>query len=252
MTRRLCKGHRNSIMRIVFDALAKAVGQLADPAVLHVLAKTIGVTLLVFAGLGFGLWWLIDSWGTALLQPLLPEGYAGPAIAFAAFVIGIIGFWLLFRIVALAVLQLFADEIVAAVEARHYPDMACRAKALPLHQDIGNSAKGAARAVFFNALALPVALILLITGIGTALVFLFVNAVLLGRELTDMSWFRHCEGDLKGNPVPKFERFVLGASVAGLMLVPVINLFAPVIGAAAGTHLAQANMQRCDKGHPRA
>ena len=38
------------------------------------------------------------------------------------------------------------------------------------------------------------------------------------------------------------DRFLLGGAVSGLMLVPIINLVAPVIGAAAGTHLTQRCM----------
>lgn len=226
-------------MQHVFPALAKAFGQLLDPAVLRVLAKTIAVTLLVFAALGVGLYFLL-IWSFAGL------GWSGGgfAEATAAALIAILAGWLLFRVVALAVLQLFADEIVAAVEARHYPVAAASAKALPFASDLANSLRGAGRALVFNALALPVAGLLVFTAIGPAIVFLVVNAVLLGRELTDMAWLRHCGGDTKGNPVPKSERLALGGAVAGLMLVPFVNLVAPVIGAAAGTHLTQGCLAR--------
>ncbi len=230
-------------MRHVFSALAKALGQLLDPAVLRVLGKTVLLTLLVFAGLGvalyFALVWLFASIGWS-------DG--GLAEATAAALIALVAGWLLFRVVAIAVLQLFADEIVAAVEARHYPAAAASAANLPLPRDIANSLRGAGRAVLFNAAALPVAFVLVFTAIGPAIVFLVVNAVLLGRELTDMAWLRHCEGDVKGNPVPKLERLALGGAVAALMAVPFANLLAPVIGAAAGTHLTQGRIARATKG----
>ncbi len=224
-------------MRAVISALLMAVAQLGDPAVIRVLAKTVAATLLVFAALGVGLYcafiWLGEGYGWST---------GGLAEAAAAAVIAIAAGWLLFRIVALAVLQLFADEIVAAVEARHYPAASARARPLPLRRDIANSVKGAGRALLFNALALPVAAALLFTGVGPAAVFLLVNAVLLGRELTDMAWLRHCEGDVRGNPVSGAQRLGLGAAIAALMLVPVLNLLGPVIGAAAGTHLTQGRM----------
>jgi len=75
-------------------------------------------------------------------------------------------------------------------------------------------------------------------------VFLAVNAVLLGRELTDMAWLRHCAGDERGNPVGRGERLLMGAAIAGMMLVPALNLVAPVIGAAAGTHLVLRRLER--------
>ena len=143
----------------------------------------------------------------------------------------------LFRVVALAVLQEFADELVAAVEQKHYPQAAKTAKALPLPRDLANSLKGAGRALFSNALALPVAGLLLFTAIGPAVVFLLVNAVLLGRELPAMAWLRQCEGDIGGNPVPSANRVMLGGAVAGMMLLPFVNLVARLSGAAAGTHV---------------
>ncbi len=224
-------------MRAVLSALAKAVGQIADPAILRVLVKTIAITVAVFMALGLGLYYALIWIGTELSWST-----GGLAEAAAAAIIAIAAGWLLFRVVALAVLQLFADEIVAAVEVRHYPAAAALARPLPLHRDIANSLKGAGRALLFNALALPVAGLLLFTAIGPAVVFLLVNAVLLGRELTDMGWLRHCGGDTAGNPVAKSQRFALGGAIAALMLVPFINLVAPVIGAAAGTHLVQRRM----------
>ena len=156
--------------------------------------------------------------------------------------------WLLFRAIALAVLQFFADEIVAAVEEHHYPAAAANAQSLPFAMDLANSVRGLIRTLVFNVLAIPVAAVLFFTVIGAPVVFLVVNAVLLGRELTDMSWLRHCEGNTKGNPVPKFERLTLGGAVAALMLVPFVNLIAPVIGAAAGTHLTQRCLANRDTG----
>ena len=219
-------------MSAVFKALAKAFGQLADAAVLRVLAKSVGVTLLVFAALGVGLYF-------ALVYGFDAAGMSGGGFASAAAAVLIAGLaaWLLFRVVALAVLQFFADEIVAAVEARHYPLQAEQARPLPFQRDLANSLRGVGRTLGANLLALPVALVLLVTGIGPVLVFLLVNAWLLGRELTDMAWLRHCGENPAGNPVPKGERFALGGAVAAIMLVPFASLIAPILGAAAGTHL---------------
>lgn len=168
------------------------------------------------------------------------SGYFG---ATAAVLIALIAFWLLFRLVALAVLQFFADEIVAAVEVKHFPQAAKEARPLPFKRDLANSLRGVARALGYNLLALPVAIALAFTGVGTALVFVLVNAVLLGRELTDMAWLRHCsDAASKTSPVSAFDRFVLGGITAGMMLVPFAGLLAPVIGAAAGTHVTHQAM----------
>lgn len=220
-------------MSAVPAALAKAFGQLADRAVLAVAIKSIAITLALFVGLGVGLYFAFATIAERL-------GQSGGWGAVFALLLVPVSVWLLFRVVAIAVLQFFADEIVAAVEARHYPALAGQAKSLPFHRDLGNSLRGLGRALGYNLLALPVAGLVTFTAIGPALVFLVVNAVLLGRELTDMAWLRHCTNrgdDRRGNPVLFGDRFLMGAAITGMMLVPLAGLIAPVIGAAAGTHL---------------
>lgn len=236
--------HFDGAMTTVISALAKAFGQLLDPAVVRVLVKSVLVTIILFGALGWALWFGVEAFLHWALIPFLPEDYEGPAAAVFALFLTVVLMWLLFRVIALAVLQFFADEIVAAVEARHYPAAAANAKGLPFAKELSHSLRGVGRALLYNALALPVAAVLFFTVIGAPVVFLVANAVLLGRELTDMAWLRHCEGNLKGNPVSKFERLSLGGAIAGLMLVPFVNLVAPVIGAAAGTHLTQGCLAR--------
>ena len=92
-------------------ALALSIAQLGDPAILKVLAKSLAITLAVFVLAGGVLL-------TALYRYLLTTGFAFSAevSTLAAIVLTIIAGWLLFRIVALFVLQFFADEVVRAVE----------------------------------------------------------------------------------------------------------------------------------------
>jgi uncharacterized protein involved in cysteine biosynthesis len=223
-------------MKAVPAAIAKAFGQLGDRAVIAVLIKSIAVTLVLFAGLGAGLYVAFAGAAERLGQS---AGWGG---VFALLLLPV-AVWLLFRVVAVAVLQFFADEVVAAVEARHYSVMASRAQPLTLRREIAVAMRGLMRALGYNLLALPLAGLVAFTGIGPTLVFLLVNAVLLGRELTDMAWLRHCEGAEQSNPAGRGERFAMGAVIAGLMLVPFVNLLAPVVGAAAGTHLVLGRLE---------
>lgn len=224
-------------MDAVITALVKGLGQLTDKTVVKLLVKTAALTMFVFIVLGAGLY-LGLSWALAALGWEL-SGWAGAA---AAAILSSLAFWFLFRIVALAVLQFFADEIVIAVEQHHYLNAAENARKLPFRRDLANSVQGMGRAILFNALALPVAIVLLFTAVGPAIVFLFVNAVLLGRELTDMAWLRHCGEPPGQNPVPGVQRFLLGAAIAAIMVIPFANFIAPILGAAAGTHLAHRYM----------
>ncbi|UIP07258.1 EI24 domain-containing protein [Erythrobacter sp. SDW2] len=225
-------------------ALARAAGQLADPAILRVLAKSIVTTLAIFAVFGVALWFAVDRATATWLLPMMPADYGPGVTALVTTAILLVSGWLLFRIVALAVLQFFADEVVLAVERKYYPQAAASARQLPFREDLRNSLRGLGRALLFNALALPVALVLLFTAIGPAVVFLLVNAVLLGRELTEMVWLRHRTGSQDALPLGGPSRFLLGAAVTGLLAVPFANLLAPVVGAAAATHLVHSRKDR--------
>ena len=211
-------------------AFALAFGQLGDRRILAILAKSVAITLGVFTVLGLGLWYAIAAWGT-------PGDGGGIAAAVIAGLLLIVLLWFLFRLVALAVLQLFGDEVVQAVEARYYPTAAASARPLGWRAEIRVGARSLLRALGYNLLALPLAFVLMATAIGPALLFAAVNAVLLGRELGEMVALRH--RDAAGNaPLPRFaSRTALGAIVVGLMMVPFVNLLAPVLGAAAATHL---------------
>ena len=217
-------------------ALALSIGQLGDPAILRVLGKSLAVTLAIFALLGLALWGALDAAIDRWVVASLPADYSAAVAGILAIAIGAIAAWLLFRIVALFVLQFFADEIVRAVEAKHYPHAAAVAD-LPFRQELANSARSALRALLVNIVILPLALVLLFTGVGTALVFWLANAVLLGRELQDMVWLRHRHANEASAPIAAPTRFALGGLVAALLTVPFLNLLAPVLGAASATHL---------------
>ena len=211
-------------------AFSLALGQLGDRRILAVIAKSLALTVAVFAVAAVAVYFAIAQWTPT-------DGNGGFVAAALVGLVLIVSLWFLFRFVALAVLQLFGDEVVRAVEARHYPAAAASARALGWREELRVSLRSLGRSLGYNLLALPVALLLLVTGVGTVVVFAAVNAVLLGRELTEMAALRH--RDEAGNaPLPGFAtRTALGAVVVVLLLVPFVNLLAPVLGAAAATHL---------------
>jgi uncharacterized protein involved in cysteine biosynthesis len=224
-------------MPSVASSLFLALGQLADPRVLRILAKSLAVTLVLVAGFAWGGWYLLDL---ALAGAGLEEGRFTGADGLrqvASLVLTLLGLWLVWRIVAMAVIGFFADEVVQAVEAGHYPQAAARARDLPLGEQFSTSVRSALRALVINLIALPFALALLFTGIGTALVFFLVNTALVGRELDDMVWLRHRRDAADPSPVSRGERWILGGAVTALLSLPLVNFVAPILGAAAATHL---------------
>jgi len=223
-------------MPAILPSLLLSLRQLADPRIWRVLLKSAAVTLALFALLAWGGWALLD-WGLerAGLGDALFAGAGGVRQA-AAVVLAALGLWLGWRIVAMAVIQFFADDVVLAVEARHYPQRALAAREVGWGEQMSAGLRSGLRALAINLLVLPLALALLATGIGTALLFWLVNAVLVGRELADMVWLRHRRAAERA-PIGRGERFVLGGVVAAMLALPLVNFLAPVLGAAAATHL---------------
>ena len=234
-------------MPAIFTSLMLSLRQLGDPAVLRVLGKSLGVSLVLFVVLAAAAWRGLDG---LLVRAGMADGrFTGAADlrALTSLLLTLAGLWIGWRIVAMAVIQFFAEDVVRAVEARHYPQAASAAKDLPWADQLRASLAAAGRALLANLAALPVALLLIVTGIGPALLFWAVNAALIGREMQDMVWLshRHRRLDLGGQrtggdglcPVSRFERFALGGVVSALLAVPFVALLAPVLGAAAATHL---------------
>ena len=219
------------------SSLLLALGQLAERRVLWILAKSLAITLVLVAAIAWGGWHALDwGLGRAGLEERLFEG-AGWLRQAASLALTLLGLWLVWRIVAMAVIGFFADEVVQAVEARHYPHAAEKARDLPVSEQFSTSLASAWRALWVNLLALPFALLLLVTGIGTALLFFAVNTALVGRELEDMVWLRHRLHARDPAPVGRGERAMLGGAVTLLLSLPLVNLVAPILGAAAATHL---------------
>ncbi|MCJ8159030.1 EI24 domain-containing protein [Sphingomonas sp. LaA6.9] len=216
-------------------AFTLSLGQLFDPAILKVLAKVIALTLALFIGLGIALWWAAYTLAIHYGWAAEASGWAAAAAVMVALIAG----WLLFRVVAIAVMGIFADAVVEAVERRYYPGAMASAKAPGLARSVHMGLASAGRALLFNLIALPVYLALLVTGVGTVAVFAVVNALLLGRDLGEMVAVRHLPAAAirEWLGMTRASRFLLGLVVTGLFVVPVANLFAPILGAAMATHL---------------
>ncbi|WP_194953150.1 EI24 domain-containing protein [Sphingopyxis solisilvae] len=217
-------------MTRAFHALLLALRDLPQPRVLKILAQSLALTLLLLVAAGIAIYvaahWAFDHWqwlGTA------ERDMAGVLVILLI----IAGSWLLFRAVAIVVVGLFADAIVADVEERHYPAAAARAVDVGWGQNIRLALASLARLIGGNLLALPFYILLLVTGIGTPILALLVNALLLGRDLEAMVRARHPDR-------PRFDRptrWSLGLLSAASFVVPVANLLAPIVSAAMAVHM---------------
>ena len=222
----------------MFAAFSKAFAQLADPAVRRILLKSTALTLLIFAVAAALLGWLLTGSNPCGIGPLDGSCEIGGSLGTAAaIVLGIAGLWFLFPAVAMGVIGFFSDEIVDAVEARHYP--AAVSRQLPLARSLSMSVRSFGRILLWNLLALPFYILLLVTGVGPFFLFSAVNALALGRDLGEMVAARHLQGEALSAwlAATRGRRALLGLATAWLFLIPFANLLAPLVGAAAATHL---------------
>ena len=218
--------------------LLLSVRQLSDPPILRVLAKSLALTLVVFLAVGVALDRLLTGRDPCALVPGYSCVIGSAEGGIAATLLTLVGLWLLFPAIAIGILGLFSDEVVAAVEARHYPAEAACAKPAGWGEAIRLGLGSAGRLIGYNLLALPLYLLLLLTAIGPVALFLIVNAVALGRDLDEMVAVRHLDAAQRKARLAATRggRALTGLVAAGLFMVPLVNLLAPVLGAALATH----------------
>ena len=216
-------------------AFLLSLGQLGDPKIAGVFLKSLAATLVLLALLGAGLWygamWLVAWLGWSAEA----GGLAATLAVIAAFGAG----WLLFRAVAVGVMGVFADDVVVAVERKHYPAALATGRDVSIARGVMLGLRSAARAVLVNLALSPVYIMLLVTGVGTWLLFFLVNGWLLGHDLGVMVAARHMDdATIRGwRKTGAVDRFALGVAGTALFMVPILNLFAPIVGAAMATHL---------------
>ena len=212
----------------MFSALVKAINDVTSPELRTVLWKSIALSIALFAGLWFGIEYLISTltlmswpWLTTTLQ--LATGLS----LFAAF------FFLMAPVTALFA-GLFQDSICAKIEARHYPQ---ELKGIPLSLTAGLST-----AVQFAIIALAVNVVVLplvfFAGFGIIIIFL-ANAYVISREYFTLVAARYMP--VKEAAALRHENalriFVAGLIPGALSLVPFINFVTPVFATSYFLHL---------------
>jgi CysZ protein len=222
----------------MFTHIEKALSQIFDPGFRGVLLKALALTVALFAAVALGAQALLalippfdQTWLNAIVQGLVGLGL-------------VIGSVFLILPVAAAVAGLFLDDVAAAVEGRHFPGLS------PRRQGMGELALVGLRLavvlIVVNLMALP--LYLLLPGLNLML-YILINGYLVGREYFELAALRH-------RPAAEVRRLrkrhgwrILGAGavVAAVLLIPLVNLLAPLFGTALMVHVAQDIMAR--EGH---
>lgn len=222
-------------MTLIVD-FGRALGQMGDPRFSRVLLQAVLVTL---AGLALVFWVAMLSLGW-----LLPETVTLPWIGTVGFVDNLVSWAAVGVMLALSVVLMvpvaagvvgfFLDEVAAAVEARHYPNLP-PLFALGLSQQVADSLRFMALVIAVNIGAL---LIYVIAPPLAPVVFVLVNGFLLGREYFQLVAMRRLgpEG-ARALARRHFWRLWLGGTLmAAPLTVPLLNLVIPILGVAVFTH----------------
>lgn len=214
---------------LLFSAISKTLGQMNDPAIRRVIGKTLGLAIVGYV-LFVVLVYLLINWLAGF------EGWLQKLAEFGGVASAIVVAWFLFPSVAAAIAGIFADDVIDAVEAKHYPHLG-PGKPVPVLAAVLDGLKLAAIAVVANLLALPFLLVLPIY----VLITWGVNGWLLGREYFEMVAFRRMDRASAHELHRRHNRTftIAGVMIAVCLTIPFVNLVAPVLGAAFMVHVAQ-------------
>lgn len=222
---------------MIFSDFWRALGQLGDPRFRRVvfigLALTVALLFAVYAAfLGLLNWVVPDE---ATIPGIGTVTWIDDLLSGASIIFMLVLSVFLMVPVASAFTSLFLDDVADAVERRHYPQLP-PVRHVGFMDGLRDSVNFMGVLVLANVLAL-VAYALL--SIATPVLFVALNGFLLGREYFTLVAMRR---------MPRPEALALrrrhagqiwaaGALMALPLMVPLVNLLVPVLGAATFTHL---------------
>lgn len=207
--------------------LTRAIVALGDPRARNVALLGVGIALLTLIGLLFGVDWLLAwaadtgrSWLNAIVEVL---GVLGTAIVA----------WFLFPSIVVAISGLFLERVVDATEERYFPGLPVP-RPVPLSATVGASLRLLATSLLLNLLALPAYFVPLLN----LPVWLLLNGYLVGREYAELVGMRRLDRPALDTLLrqQRWLFWLAGVVIAFLLAIPLVNLVAPVVGAAFMTH----------------
>ena len=229
----------------MISAFISAFGQLGDPRIRRVIVWVTLWTTVAFGAVGSVLWLAIASIDIDIALAFIPFEWLRELLAWLAGLLFVAFgwfvffalFWMLFVAIVHVVSGLYIERVIAAVEARHYPDLpAARPLKMAASMDVAMRFLGAL--LIINLLALPIYLIPVVGVVA----FYLVNGYLLGREYFELVAIRRLEprqiDALRG--VNRVRLLATGLIIALFLTLPVINLVVPIVAAAAMVHIYQA------------
>lgn len=218
---------------MLIQAAFKAWAQVFSPALRSVLWKSLALTAGLLALVWFGLTKLLDLW---LDSHHLSASY--PILDSLAYFLAGAGLFIalayLIPAVSAVVAGYFLDDVAEVVERTDFPQDPT-GRPLPLGRALLYGLRFAGLSLLVNLAAL-VLVFVPVVNVGA---FFAVNAYLLGREYFELAAgrFRPMEEAARMRVEHRGTVLLAGAMLAGLVLVPVVNLLTPLFGVALMVHL---------------
>lgn len=212
----------------MLNALALAFAQLGDPSTRRVLGLSVAASAL-------GLVILAASLGAVLLDTqLVATGWLDSLLDLLGGVGALVLAWFLFPAVAGAVAGFLLDEVVDAVERRHYPGLP-PARAPGWAEQAAGALRYFVTLIALNLVCLP---LYLIPGINLV-AYYGLNGYLLGREYFELVAQRRLSPaeTAQARRVWRLKLFSAGITIAFLLTIPIVNLLMPVVASAFMVHL---------------
>lgn len=217
----------------------RALGQIGDPRFLRVMVLGVVLALALLVGLSVGVVWLLGTlWGGPLELPFIgPVDGLDTALGWgAALLLMVLSVFLMMPVAALFS-GLFLEDVVAAVEARHYPHLPPAAR-LPLSDSLIDAVNFFGVLIVVNLIGL---FFYFMVGPFAPVVFWAVNGFLLGREYFTLVAMRRLGRQgakaLRARHAGKI--WLTGTLMAAPLSFPLLGLVVPVLGVATFTHLFQ-------------
>ena len=222
---------------MIFTAFFKALGQTGDPRFRRVLLLGVALTFLLLVAVTTGFLMFIQwATGDTTTLPLIGE------VRWLDDLLGWSGFFLMIALsiflmvpVASAITSMFLDTVAQAVEDRHYPHLPATT-GVPFWDGLRDTVNflgiilaANTVALIFYAFFAPAALF----------IFLGLNGYLLGMEYFQLVAMRRL-GRAKAKEMRKRHRATIwaaGVLMAMPLMIPLLNLVIPILGAATFTHI---------------
>ncbi len=234
----------------IIDSFTKAVAQLPDPRLRRVLIIGILGSFVIFGALWVALWWAMNSvawtdiWGLGWFISLFGDfaGWVGSIVFFSSILFAT---FLLFPAIVTIIVGFFLEEVVDAVETRHYPSEPAP-RPQPLSEVLAITTKFALIVAALNILFLPIYLLLFLLPPLNLVLYYLLNGYLVSREYYELVALRR----LEPRPARRLRRahrgrlLLAGVILVFFMTIPIVNFVTPVLATAFMVHVFQGLPRR--------